>query len=179
MELWRDTLKPMETCLNTSHSPSITLYYASCNISSQLPYFTSKSCQHWGNRTGKSHHSTMILKYQNLFHLVKIISLPNKANANTVKYARLWVILKEDSWGASNSLWNWLGILLLLWPLHAPPVYRMEGAAKVKMKWSACFYAFGLLWFYSHRFFLRLLLQGECYVLFIPKLPKLNQMSHI
>lgn len=79
-----DSLNPAETCLNTSHSPSIALYYASCNILRQLPYFTSWPCQHWCNRTGKTHHSTMIFKYQTVFHLGKIIRLPNKTNANIV-----------------------------------------------------------------------------------------------
>lgn len=46
VELWHNTLKLVETCLNTSPSPSITLYYASCNISSQLPYFSGEPCQH-------------------------------------------------------------------------------------------------------------------------------------
>lgn len=35
----------------------------------------------------KTHQSTMIFKYQNIFHFVKILSLPNKINANTVIYA--------------------------------------------------------------------------------------------
>lgn len=81
VELWCDT-QPL-------HHPLL------CKLQHlrQLPYFTSEPCQHWGNRNGKTHHSTMILKYQNIFHLVKIISLLNKTNENIVKYARFWGIL--------------------------------------------------------------------------------------
>lgn len=137
MEVWHDTLNPVETCLNTSHRPSITCY-GSCTISSQLPYSTSEPCQHWGKRAGKTHHSTMILKYQNLFHLVKTVWLPNKTNANIAKYARFWVILlwkltfEEPQIHPTTAQ----AFFLFLWPFHIPTLKSMGWRGCRRPEWT-------------------------------------------
>lgn len=104
------------------------LYYASCNISGQLLYFTCEPCQHWGNRTGKTHHSTVIFKYQIVFHLAIITQLPNKTNANsTLGKVLSHSFLDTDSWGASNWFCDCWGIPSLLWPLPAPSLTHVPG----------------------------------------------------
>jgi len=82
--------KPAEILHTSPPSPSMmqsATFPANSLISLASP------CQHWGNRAGKTHHSTGIFKYQILLHLVKIIRLPKKTNAKRGNYERFGAIL--------------------------------------------------------------------------------------
>lgn len=115
-------LGTVETCLSISHTaPSLLSAMQASTFQTSSFFFPSKPCQHWGNRTGKSHHSTEIVKYQNLFHLVKILSMPNKTNTDLVNYARLWVVLLfKRTLGSFQSITQLHGLLLLLCLFRTP-----------------------------------------------------------